>query len=490
MDELSLGLIIAFSKPVLFVLALALASLAVLAIFIADPKWPTLALVLVILNFVNPSYGFLGAAPTNIYEWKPSQIPFPLIQFYLYGLFLAVLLRNAFSGVHPLRQAGGIWLLLFALMFLGHIFAGLTDDKTSWGFLFHGLGLIHVLHMGMLMYIVASVLDNEKNLNAFIKIFLAVALGRAIFGLGRFLLFGGDPQNGYATLGGGGFKITYWDLSEGLIASMAAFYFAYRLVNGRVKLISSHRWFFIIALALELSVIVLSFRRTNLFGLILVAIYFLSLLPWRKSVVYAAVGAALILPPVLGVAAYRAQETFGSQKVDLWEAISQEKTGKEKIGERGDRFYELQVAFRNVEDNPVLGIGSWNAFKIGPGDAISLAYHQGNFHFIHSGFGHVLLKSGLLGLTLFVGILLAAWRYAGKARRFVPPKYRALFESYRAGLWFMAPTLAFGTPIIEMRTMMWLAMVLAVPIAVARFSQAKQVPLRTPAGISAIAQPA
>lgn len=490
MSEMSLGLIIAYSKPVLFVLALALASIAVLAMFLADPKWPTLALVLVILNFVNPSYGFLDNAPTNIYEWKPSQIPFPLMQFYLYGLFLAVLLRNAFSGVHPLRQAGGIWLLLFALMFVGHFFAGLFDDKTNWVFIFHGLGLIHVVHMGMLMYIVASVLDNEKNFNAFIKIFLAVALGRAVFGLGRFLLFGGDPQNGYATLGGGGFKITYWDLSEGLIASMAAFYFAYRLINDRVKLISSHRWFFIIALALELSVIVLSFRRTNLFGLILVAIYFLSLLPWRKSVVYAAIGAAFILPPVLGVAAYRAQETFGSQKVDLWEAISQEKTGRERIGERGDRFYELEVAFRNVEDNPLLGIGSWNAFKIGPGDAISLAYHQGNFHFIHSGFGHVLLKSGLLGLTLFAGILLTAWRYAGKARPFVHPKYRALFESYRAGLWFMFPTLLFGTPIIELRTMMWLAMVLAVPVAVARFSLSQSLQPRIPVGNGAVTQPA
>ena len=489
MNEIPLDLVIAYSKPVLFVLALALASIAVLAIFVADPKWPTLALVLVILSFVNPSYGFLGDAPTNIYEWKPRQIPFALLEFYLYGLFLAVLLRNVFAGVHPLRQAGGVWLILFALMFLGHIFVGLTDDKTFWVFLFHGLGLIHVVHMGMLMYIVASVLDNEKDISAFIMIFLAVALGRAIFGLGRFLLFGGDPQNGYATLGGTGLKITYWDLNEGLIASMAAFYFVYRLVHDRAQLSSAHRWFFIAAFVIEIATIVLSYRRTNLFGVILVTIYFLSLLPWRKSVIYAVVGAALILPPALGVVVYRAQETIGAHQVGLWEAISQEKSGKEKFGERGDRFYELQVAFRDVEDNPIFGIGSWNAFKIGPGDAISLAYHQGNFHFVHSGFGHVLLKSGFLGLTLFAGILLAAWRYAGKARHLINPKYRALFESYRAGLWFMVPTLAFGTPIVEMRTMLWLAMVLAVPIAVARFSQPQPAQLRIPVGSSAVPQP-
>ena len=63
MGEMFFALIIAYSKPVLFVLALALASIAVLVIFFADPKWPTLALCLVILNFINPSYGFSVTRP-------------------------------------------------------------------------------------------------------------------------------------------------------------------------------------------------------------------------------------------------------------------------------------------------------------------------------------------------------------------------------------------------------------------------------------------
>lgn len=480
MDGLSFDLILAYGKPVFVVLALALGSLAVLAAFVNDPKWPTLALFLLVANFVNPSYGFIGEAPTNVYEWKPWFLPIALLNFYLYAVFLAVLMRNAFAGVHPLKQAGGVWLLLFALLFAGHVLAGLNEGETPWPFLFHNLGVINVVHAGMMMYIAASVLLDRKNLDTFIRIFLVIAVGRALFGLARFALFGGDPQNGYAEQG---IKLTYWDLNEGLIASMAAFYFAYRLLIDKTKLPQFWRIAFVLALLIELAVVILSFRRTGLFGLSLASLYFLSLLPWRKRLLYAALGAALVLPPSLSVVAYRAQETLGTRNVDFWQAITQEDdTRSRSLADRGSRFYELRVAMRSVEDNPMLGVGSWNPFKIGPGDAVSLAFHRGNYHFVHSGFVHVLFKTGILGLLLFTGALIAAWRYAGRYRKQLEGRHRALLESYRAGLIFMLPTLAFGTPIVEMRTMLWLGLVLAVPVAIARLhaAQSDSQPVRAP----------
>lgn len=486
MDELSLALIWAFGKPVLMTLALALGSVAVLATFIANPKWPALGLFLLILSFVNPSYGFLGEAPTNVYEWKPWFFPFALLNFYLYAVFLAVLMRNVFAGLHPLRQAGGIWLILFGVMYAGHVLVGLNDSKIIWPFLFHNLGVINVVHMGMLMYIAAGVLVDKKTLDTFIRIFLIVALARAIFGLVRFVLFGGDPQNGYAEFG---IKLTYWDLNEGLIASIAAFYFAYRLLIDKTACPTWARWALLVALAIETAVVILSFRRTGLFGLALAALYFLSLLPWRKRVIYTALGAALILPPSLAVVAYRAQETLGARQVDFWEALTQEDDSQNhSLAARGSRFYELRVAMRSVEDSPIFGVGSWKPFKIGPGDSISLAFHRGNYHFVHSGFVHVLFKTGVLGLVLFVGALVAAWRFSGRYRHLLDDRHRAVLESYRAGLIFMLPTLAFGTPVVEMRTMLWLGLVLAVPVAVARLAAPAEV--RQPAvGTAAVPQP-
>lgn len=468
MDGISLELALAYSKPVVVVLMLALGSLAVLAAFVADPKWPAVALFLLFANFINPSYGFIGEAPINVYEWKPWFLPLALLNFYLYAIFLAVLLRNVFAGAHPLRQAGGVWLLLFAIMYFGHVFAGLLSESNPmpWTFLFHHLGVINVVHMAMLMYIAASVLTDDKNFSVFIRLFLLVAVGRAIFGLARFFFFGGDPQNGYAELG---IKLTYWDLNEGLIASIAMFYFAYRLFVDKNRLPDWQRIIFAAALILELAVVILSYRRTNLLGLVLVTLYFISLLPWRKRFLYAALGLALIVPPSVTVVALRAQETLGTRQVNLLEAITQEdNTRSRNLAERGSRFYELRVAMRSVEDNPVFGVGIWNPFKIGPGDAISLAFHRGNYHFVHSGFVHVWFKTGTVGLILFLGALIAVWRYVGRRRHLVEGWHRAVLESFRAGFVFLLPTLAFGTPIVEVRTMLWLGLVLAVPIAVAR----------------------
>lgn len=469
MDGISLPLIIAYSKPVLFVLALSLASITVLALFTANPKWPTLGLFLVILSFVNPSYGFLEQVHTNIYAWGTGKLPFPLIHFYLYGLFLAVVLRNQFTNVHPLKQAGAIWFILFSLMYLGHFIMG-QSEVDHWMQLLQTRGIIHILHMGMMMYVVASVLNNEKDINTFIKIFMVIAMGRAIFGLARFFLFGGDPQNAYDNLGGVNVKLTYWDSVESLIASIAAFIYMWWLANDWRTLRPRMRYLFIACLVIELLVVILSFRRANLGGLLLLGTYFVLLLPWRKRVTYAAIGMAILIPSALSVAAYRAQETFGTRQLSIWEIVSPDASKSSKLTERGSRFYELYVAARGIEENPIFGLGLWGSFKVGIGDAQSLSYHQGQYDFVHSGFGHVLMKSGVMGLTLFVGILLAAWRYAGKARQHVAPKYRPLFEGYRAGLWFMFPTLMFATPIIELRTMLWLAMLLAVPIAIARFS--------------------
>lgn len=466
----------AYSKPVLFVLALAIASIVAVWLFAANPKWPALALFLVVFIFVNPSYGFMEQVKTNVYAWgRSNKLPFPLMHFYLYGLFLAVLLRNQFLNLHPLKEAGGLWMILFALMFAGQFVAGIYLDK-HWMWILQTEGLIHVLHMAMFVYIVISVLDNEKDLNGFVRLFLIIAVGRAVFGLIRFFFFGGDPQNAYQNYQELNLKITYWDIIEGLIATIAASYFLIRLTREWDSLKTSTRWLFVTCLLMEVLSVVLSFRRTALIGLLLALAYFLTKLPLKKRLALAAFGVFVLLPVTVGVTAYRTSELLGTQEISLMEAILPDVAGSGRLTDRESRFYELYVASHSIKESPLFGVGTWEGFKVQMGDAYALSYHRGNYQFVHSGFGHVLLKSGILGLFLFVGMLLAAWRFAGRARSYVHERHRAFFDAYRAGLLFMLPTLMFGTPIIEMRTMLWIGMVLAVPIAVARLYLPKPQP--------------
>ena len=83
---------------------------------------------------------------------------------------------------------------------------------------------------------------------------------------------------------------------------------------------------------------------------------------------------------------------------------------------------------------------------------------------MHSGFGHILLKTGVIGLFLFSAIFITfIWRYQ---------KYRPHYQGYQAlladagcaGLFFWLPTLLVGTPIIEFRTMLLLGFTLALPL--------------------------
>ena len=79
---------------------------------------------------------------------------------------------------------------------------------------------------------------------------------------------------------------------------------------------------FLACLALEVLVVMLSFRRTNLFGFVMVGAYFLMLLPWRKRLIYSTLGALILIPSVFMVSAYRAQETFGTRQLSVMEIIS------------------------------------------------------------------------------------------------------------------------------------------------------------------------
>ncbi|ODS67739.1 MAG: hypothetical protein ABS43_29820 [Bordetella sp. SCN 67-23] len=468
-----------YGIPFGIVIAMALVSVLALGLFIAYPKYGALPFFAVVLVFVNTSYGLQAedAGGFSVYTKGGRYLPFPIIQFYLYGLFVATWVGNLFSRYRPLQQSGGVWMLLFAILFAGHFAVGLFEGE-HWLVLISQRGLTNVLHMAMVIYITATVLRNQHDLSNLTKVFLAVAVYHGVFGVGRFLLFGGDPQNAYENFGNLNIKITYWDVNEGLIATMAAFYFAWRLTHEWEKLSTGAKWLFLTCLAVELLVIVFSFRRSNWFGLLLAGVFFLYWQPPSRRWIYFVLGVAVVLPSLLAVGTYRAQETLNRSNLTFLERIAPDSSKAKSLTDKESRFFELYTALQTVKEKPLFGVGTWGSFKVGASEHMALAYHGGRYDFVHSGFGHVLLKSGFLGLFLFVGILVALWRYASRLRQYVPENSLALFESFRAGLIFFIPTLLSGTPIPEFRTMIWLGLVLAIPLAIAKMSAPKTIGAR------------
>lgn len=471
-----------YGIPFGVVIGMAIVSILALGFFIAFPKYGALPFFAVVLMFVNTAYGLQAedVGGFSVYTKGGRYLPFPIIQFYLYGLLLATWLANQFSGYRPLKQSGGIWMLLFAVMFAGHIVVGLFEAEHLL-ILISQRGLMNVLHMTMVIYITATVLRDQKDLTGLTKVFLAVAVYHALFGLGRFLLFGGDPQNAYENYGNFNIKITYWDVNEGLIAIISAFYFAWRLTHEWKKLSAGAKWLFLACLTVELLVIVFSFRRSNWFGLLLAGAFFLYWQPPSRRWIYFVLAGAVVLPSLLAVGTYRAQETLNRADLTFMERIAPDSAKAKSITDKESRFFELYAALQTVKEKPLFGVGTWGSFKVGASEHLALLFHQGRYDYVHSGFGHVLLKSGLVGLVLFTGMLVAVWRYASRMRRWIPENRLAIFESFRAGFVFFIPTLLSGTPIAEFRTMIWLGLVLAVPLAIAKMSAPRE-PAKKPLG--------
>ena len=450
---------------VVVVVASAFCILAV-ALFLNHTRVAALLLVGVILTFVTAtSFGYLHPPEFSVYTKGARLLFFPIIQFYLYGLFLAFLFQNRLAGRTVMKGAGSGWMLAFAALFACHVAYGLATG-VSLASVFSTNGLVNVLHMSMIAYVVTSALRDDRSFELPIRVLLAIAVLRGAYALARFLFASGDPQNAYRNVAGLGLKITFWDATEGLIASLVVLYCVGRLLRDWSTLSLAARGFFAGAITVELLVILFSYRRTNWYGLLLATFFFAWQLPRHRHAVAARLAVVSLLLPVIYLSTARYQSTLGQSNLSLVERIAPD-IAMNGIASTSSRFYELYRALETVQQHPLVGVGAWGEFEVGASDT-GLKYHEGNFDLVHSGLGHVLLKSGLIGLVLFCGIFFSSWRFAARARANVPERHLALFDGCRAGLVFMLPSLLFGTPIIEFRAMALLGLLLAVPIAISR----------------------
>jgi hypothetical protein len=307
---------------------------------------------------------------------------------------------------------------------------------------------------------------------------LIVALVGGCYGLARFVFFGGDPQNAYANdVGGINLKITYWDFNEGLIATVAAFYCAWRLLRDWSTLSFLARSFFLSGMVVEVLVVLLSYRRAQQYGLLLAGLYLIWLLPRGKRAMGFAAFAVMMPAALLQLGSHRAEESLRRSNLTLMERLAPDVAGRGGVIAQKSRFYELYVALDTVGRSPLVGVGAWGEFDVGT-SSTALNYHQGNYSFVHSGLGHVLLKSGLIGLAIFCGIVLAAWRFASRARSGVRPQQLALFEACRAGLIFMVPTLLAAPLIPDFRAMSLLGVMLALPVGISVAARSSPEPVR------------
>jgi hypothetical protein len=206
--------------------------------------------------------------------------------------------------------------------------------------------------------------------------------------------------------------------------------------------------------AMEIATVALSFRRSSLVGLGLMFAVLLWQLPWQRRILCGGVGIAAL---VIGAATLMKERLqFNTQRTGFLSSLLYD-VGPGRATEVS-RFYELEAAAKSLDGQWLFGLGSWGTFY---GNEDALDYHFGKFDFVHSGFGHLVLKSGLVGLLMFLALLSACVLHYFRYRAAMRGNSALLADMSMAGLLFWSPTLLIGTPIIEFRSMLLIGMTLA-----------------------------
>lgn len=429
----------------------------VVGISIKTPKLITMALLTVLVLFSSSTWGQLSVDNT-IYTRGTGLFYFSLLNILLFAAGVGLLLQRCINPSH-LRIAPPLafYLFSFSCLLLGHVLiAGWLGIALTDAIGYNGI--LNVLNMLIFMFLILTAFKTEQGQRNLMRSIIVLAALRALYGLARYIWFDGDSANPYRNFEHLDIKLFFFDIADNFIASLAAFWAAWQLSSPQVRLKYLPRLALLALMLLEISAVALSYRRASLLGVVLMALFLLTLLPPARRALVLLFGGGLLLATTALFFSQRLQ--FSSHgDASLFSALVYDFTGG-GLGASDNRFYELWAAAQSLGDNWLFGIGTWGSFV---GDQDILAYHFGRFDFVHSGLGHIILKTGLLGLLLFSGLLLATSGHYFKRCSKLKGEARLLSDCGFAGLLFWIPTLLIGTPIIEFRTMLLIGLTLALP---------------------------
>lgn len=425
-------------------------------IFIKAPKLVVLGFIGVLFVFADSTYGQLKEE-TPIYSRGSGMFYFSLLNLVLASAGIAALVKRlANPQLPPLAPPMAKYFAAFLFLLFGHVVVGLIQGIDLDLILGYN-GMLNVLNMLVFMYLVIAACDRENDCKRLLFVLMGLAALRAVFGAVRYAFMGGDTSNPYRNLDGLDIKIYFFDIGDNFIAAFAAFCIAWLLTSPQVRLSLFKRWFLFLLLLLEVAAVALSYRRSALVGVGLMFLFLLMRLPGSRKIFFAVLAAGVLAVATSVFFEHRLQFTgnTGGLLESMFFDISPTRGGI-----KDNRFYELYAAAQSVGGNWLFGLGTWGSFS---GDDDLLSYHGGDYSFVHSGFGHIMMKAGLVGFLLFAGMLAAYTAFYLRHYKALSGYPRLAADAGFAGFLFWVPTLLIGTPIIEFRSMLLIGLTLALP---------------------------
>ena len=414
-----------------------------------------LGFVAILCLFSSSTWGQLQEENT-LYARGTGLFHYSLLNLLLWAATTTMVLRYL-NQARPSLTASPFptFIAAFSFMMLGHLFLGLMAGQEAL-VIFGYNGILNVFNMACFSLLLLMALQSPADRRRLLLLMLLLAGLRAVFGLARYVFWGGDSANPYRNFESLDIKLVYFDIADNYIAALAAFCIAWLLLMPGVRMSLFRRIALLGLLAVEVATVALSFRRSSLIGLGLMFLVLMWRLPMQRRLLYGGFGLFSMVTAAATLMRQRLQFNTGS--TGFLSSLLYD-VGPDRATEVS-RFYELEAAAHSLSGNWLFGLGSWGSFY---GNEEILDYHFGKFDFVHSGFGHLILKSGIAGLSLFLALLAAFMIHYLKSRSRWRGNDALMADAGLAGLLFWLPTLLIGTPIIEFRSMLLLGLTLALP---------------------------
>ncbi|MFC5550680.1 O-antigen ligase family protein [Massilia aerilata] len=462
------------SLPFIIVALLCVMAVIGAGVGMVRPRWLAYGYMLVFFLMNSTSYGSLSTISSpGIYTRGSGMLLFPLLFWMMLAFWCCARVSATFQGYPAPPCSLRSWFLAWFLLLVGHLAVGLFAGIKLQDILAVS-GFSNIIWMAPLVSLLLLCFRTREDAIELSRFIMLAGLGRAMFGLARWAAFGGDPNNVYANMNAIKIKLTFFDINDSLLCTVA---FAIAAVNlfQIVKTQRSSFWRLVewATLGATAICVVLSYRRSAWIGFVLAFLIIMMRFPMRRRIHLLALGAPVVGAGLLYAALKRLGQTKGAGHglSSLFFDMQSHRFGAES-----ERVMELKFALADFISHPFTGIGTWGRYT--GYQQISWQANPDGGLFLHSGVLHIALKAGLPGLILLGGTIWAFCAFARRALRTVSPEMLGLATAGAAGLAFMLPDLLVGTPFPQVRTTQMLAICLALPyvaMAVCRAQSAVEV---------------
>jgi hypothetical protein len=461
------------SLPFIVVVLLCVLAVIGAGIGMVWPRFLAYAYLAVYFFTNSTSYGSLATMGTaGIYTRGSGVLLFPLLFWMMFAFWCCARVSAGFQRYPAPPCNLRPWFLAWFLLLAGHVAVGLfAGVKLSE--IVAVSGFSNIVWMAPLVSLMLLSFRTRAHAVELSRFIMLAGLGRALFGLARWAVSKGDPNNVYANMNAIKIKLTFFDINDSLLCTVA---FAIAAVN-LFQVVKTRRtgfWHLVewATLGATAACVVLSYRRSAWIGFVLAGLIVMMRFPMQRRIHLMALGVPVVGAGLLVAAFRRLGQTKGAGNglSSLFFDMQSHRFGAES-----ERVMELKLALGDFFSHPLTGIGTWGRYT--GYQHISWQANPDGGLFLHSGVLHIALKAGLPGLILLGGTIWAFTAFARRALRTLPPELLGLATAGAAGLAFMLPDLLVGTPFPQVRTTQMLAICLALPyvaMAVCREAAAVQ----------------